>query len=75
MTTTATGRPPLGRYRADLVLTVELGAADEADAERRLEELVEELYPRLVKAVRNASGRRGAPTLAVYPTVLEPSAV
>lgn len=48
----ATGRPPLPLYRADLSFAVDLHAADEAEAAQRLEELARLLRPYLAKAVR-----------------------
>lgn len=70
-----TGRPPLDRYRADVVLVVELGALDEDDATSRLEDLLGELRPRLTRAVRNAGARRGNPQLVEAYALDNPSAV
>lgn len=65
-------RPNLPRYRADVVLAVELGATDELDAEARLEALTAQLGPKLAKAVR--AHRTGNPELITV-LALEPSAV
>lgn len=70
----ATGRPPLNRYRADVVLVVEVGAIDGEDAYRRFEDLIGELEHRFASAIRNAGGRKGAPRL-VQVTALDSSEV
>lgn len=58
-------RPPLPRYRADLIVEVAYSADGPADAEARLEELLAELRPRLAKLI--GARRIGACELrAVY---------
>lgn len=72
-TTTSTGRPPLPRYRADLVIAIEFGAPGDIDAaEERLAALVDQLRPRLEAMVRNT--RKGAPEVLTVEGY-DPSAV
>lgn len=66
-------RQPLPRYRADLVVTVELAAEDEDDAARRLNLLLDDtLRDSVAATVRNYGGRT-ARLVAAYP--LDPSQV
>jgi hypothetical protein len=68
-------RQPLPRYRADVLVTVELGARDEADANSRVFELVDAVIrPRLKAAIGNAGGRT-ATLVAAYPSEAGASAV
>ena len=66
-------RPPLPRFRADVRIAVEFGAADLEDAEARLEQLLANLRPRLEAAVRGA--RVGASTALYVDAPTDPAAV
>lgn len=65
-------RPALPRYRADLVLAIELSAEDATDADARVEALLDQLRPRLEATIRGA--RVGSSAL-IHAHALDSSAV